>query len=381
MQDWLVLGGGTQDILDDPELFDAWDRFLKMTLTLSVKSSSRLNVERLHSASAELRKLTSRYISGPKWTMKAGQDNNLDPTPLVVFGSSPPDIDDSRPENLVNNLDSIAKAVMSLVSEKDLLATADLLEVQLLDRGICPVKEHHLSGDEVEPETVYSILQRIEPSSTVSTFSNKDQLHKALPSSIRLVLRAHTAIRLWATNKVAAVGIGMRTREERLDFIIRAVEICRSCPPRSDGLNDISSTAASAPSFVETALLAALWSPESRIYSRAWANVAASRRGSADSMQALFSTPAPRNHSSERFCVDGGWVLEQLLGILTLPDTISRDDIILVNFDKRRLVVPSRLICNPSLKNIPIDISLLSLIAFPTHLRASLLTVRSKLLE
>lgn len=336
MRYYLVSGGGAQDLLDDPELAAVWERFIEQTRLPPQKGFSASDLDSYRSASIELVRLTPQYTSGPRRTMKVDNSARPDSIILRAFGSLPPNIDVIDPEDLVDNLDAIAKAVMGLISTNDLLALADILEVQLLDRGLCAAKESHSTSDDVGAENVYTILQKIEPSPTASSFSTKNQLHKAFPSSIRLVLRAHTVIRLWVVNKIAAPGIAMHLREERIGRIMRAIEICRLQSLATAGAEDASLNTPVTPSFVETALLAALWSPESRLYSRTWANIAASRHVYVDSMQTLFSSPPAPPHDPHHCSVDGGWMFEQLLAVLSLPDTIVRNDQILVNFDKRR---------------------------------------------
>ena len=77
---------------------------------------------------------------------------------------------------------------------------------------------------------------------------------------------------------------------------------------------------------------------ESRAFSRAWANVASQKGAYPDSVQSLLTCSPVFPPQSKKYVVDGGWLFEQLLGILSLPDTAVRRDHILVHFDKRRYV-------------------------------------------
>jgi hypothetical protein len=336
MRQWILSGSGALDLLDDPELFTMWYRFLDRIagdLTRNPPADSMLLP-----ALMELRSTSELYSLSPMWTLAQENANGNYLIQKEKYGTAPADIDGISPEDLVENLDSIAEAVMSLVTTGDLFAVCDTLEVQLLDRALLSSKEKELlpSPEEVVPETMFTILRNVEPSPLASTFCHHDQLHKSFPSSIRLLLRMHATFRAWATHKLAAPGIGLRKREARIDLLLRAIEICRSRSlSMRDGDRSMFDTP-TVPSFVEAALLAAIWSPESRAFSRAWANIASNRGVYPDSIQSLFTVSRVSPPQSTKCVVDGGWLFEQLLGILSLPNTLFQREHLLVHFDKRR---------------------------------------------
>lgn len=333
MRQWILSGSGGVDLLDDPELFTMWYSFLDRVdgdLARNPPADAMLPP-----ALMDLRRISELYTASPVWIVAEEDADRNSRTQTEKHGTAPPDIDRVSPEDLVENLDGIAEAVMSLVTTGDLLAVCDTLEVQLFDRALLLSKELLPSPEEVVPETMFTLLRNLEPSPCVTTFCDHDQLHKSFPSSIRLLLRMHATFRAWATQKLAAPGIGLRKREARIDLLLGAIEVCRR---RSHAMRDEDRTifdAPTVPSFVEVALLAAIWSPESRVFSRAWANVASKRGTQADSIQSLFTVPrVPPSHT--KCVVDGGWLFEQLLGILSLPNTLFQREHILVHFDKRR---------------------------------------------
>jgi len=336
MCEWILSGSGALDLLDDPELFTTWYRFLDQTVGDLARNPPADTT--LLPKLTELRRVSDLHTQSPMWSVAQDEVDGDYPTRNDKHGTGPPDIDSVSPEDLVDNLNSIAWAVMSLVTTGDLLAVCDTLEVQLLDRALFLSKELNLSPEEVVPETVFTILRNVEPSPSVSTFCHHDQLHKSFPSGVRLLLRTHATFRAWATHKLAEPGIGPRKREARIDLLLRAVEVCRNRSPAIQRSDRSILDNPTAPCFVEAALLAAIWSPESRAFSRAWANVASQRGAYPDSVQSLLTRSPVFPPQSKKYIVDGGWLFEQLLGILSLPDTVVRRDHILVHFDKRRYV-------------------------------------------
>lgn len=335
MRKWILSGSGALDLLDDPELFAIWYRFLDQVAVDLARNPP--NDGMLLSALVELRRISDLHTLSPMWTVTSEVDDDY----IIQEGkyaTAPPDIDSVSPEDLVDHLDSIAAAVMSLVTTGDLLAVCDMLEVQLLDRALFLPKEPNPSPEEVVPETMFTVLRNVAPSPSVSVFCHHDHLHKSFPSGIRLLLRMHATFRAWATHKLAAPGIGLRKREARIDLLLRAIEICRSRSPAARESDQSIPDTPTAPSFIEVALLAAIWSPESRAFSRAWANVASSRGIYPDSIRSLLVVPQVSSLPATGYVVDGGWLFEQLLGILSLPDTLVRREHLLVHFDKRRCV-------------------------------------------
>jgi GTPase-activating protein BEM2 len=125
-----------------------------------------------------------------------------------------------------------------------------------------------------------------------------------------------------------------------MELLLKAVEACRD---RSDfdHSQHPSANRRCIRTFVELILTSAILSPESRIYSRAWSNVANARKTGSDSLVAMLARPSYQpSHSSPDLITDIGWTLERILEILSLPDvlTSSADGGGLVNFHKRRYV-------------------------------------------
>jgi GTPase-activating protein BEM2 len=215
---------------------------------------------------------------------------------------------------------------------------ADFLEIQSADRtGWLTVSEPQpLSQDEVEIQTIYSYLQLVDTSPLISEHV-RGPVYKLFPPSVRSTIRAHIACRHWIISKITAQGIGRRTRQSRIELFLHAIEISRS---RSQGVFvDGMGESPVVRSFVETVLTSALLSPQSRLFTRVWQDVAANRGASVDSFETFISTPLA-SVTGRKPTVDFGWLLERMIEIISLPDTLQDGgcDAGLVNFEKRRCV-------------------------------------------
>ena len=120
-----------------------------------------------------------------------------------------------------------------------------------------------------------------------------------------------------------------------MELLLSAVEVCRD---RSDygHLQHPSAERRCIRTFAEFILTSAILSPESRLYSRAWNNVANARRTGSDSLVTMLIYQPSRTPSD--LITDIGWTLERMLEILSLPDVLTSptDGSGLVNFHKRR---------------------------------------------
>ncbi|KAF8326839.1 uncharacterized protein EI90DRAFT_2975491 [Cantharellus anzutake] len=338
LKDWMEIGGGSSDVLDDPQLFRSFSEF---TVRLTKESDAEGNQEnKLNDARKILASIFSEQSRRPLLLEESAKPSH--PQSQDAFGTLPPSIDDLKPEHLVANLDSIASAVMAAVTSDDLLVTSDILELQTADRlGWYPQKDLSTASDEVVISNIYSHMQLVQPSSLSADLSPQDVLHKNLPPSIRMVFRCQAVIRKWVIAKLTEPGISPRLREERMRSTLRAIEYCRLSVRSIEGnfasLNS-SEHVAQQRKFIETALCSAILSPESRLFTRAWQNVAATRGGNLDSLSGLLSQGyVPARSHLRPLALDGGWIFERLLELVSLPDTMAGEHT-LINFDKRRYI-------------------------------------------
>ncbi|KAL5486267.1 BEM2 [Sanghuangporus weigelae] len=374
--DWIHVGGGAQDALDDIELHSAIQSFF-------VQHDAEKDLSKVVSRSEELSRLYKEYeaervalfdafaaqtmrpqfrsipVRGQTTTTTAtisaddGDTTNSATTVTTTatavvhnFGIRTPKLEEITPSELVDNLDAMASAAFRNVNQEDLYVTVDLLEVQTSDRtGWFLPREPSSGSEEVEIQSLYTFLMEVEPSSLIGEYSG-DTLYRLLPPGVRSLLRAYCILRKWAICCLAAQQLGVKMRQARMEMFLRAIEVCRirSVESQEKGaLTDVNP--AQRPcvrSFVEAVLTSAVVSPEGRIFSRAWQGVANARGTQVESLLSLLSARmAEPPVRKERLTVDPAWLLERMLEVITLSDVLDspidiETPLSLVNFDKRR---------------------------------------------
>lgn len=126
IKDWLTIGGGAQDMLDDVHLFTAARTFLDSPVDHVMLQSANAGDPSVQQAWANLEEVRSRLRQTfTSQTMRP-------PAPILPLNSSPaangqrsrkvnqsrepPDIDRVDPEELVDNMDAMACAAFSNVT-------------------------------------------------------------------------------------------------------------------------------------------------------------------------------------------------------------------------------------------------------------------------
>ncbi|KAF7320799.1 Rho GTPase activating protein 22 [Mycena chlorophos] len=351
IKDWLVRGCGAQDMLDDPQLLIAVTAFLQSPDDHALPAgpnSTDPGVEQawstLSDVCAQLRRTFHSYTSRPPAPFPSipplpNPAANGQRSRLQNQTREPPNIDQLDPEELVDNLDAMACAAFSNVTDDDLFVAADLLEVQTADR-IGWFLTNPPNEDVVDIQNMYSYLQEIEPTPLISELG-QDSLYRLLPPGIRSCIRAYVIIRKWTVAQLVAPRLGLRTRQNRMELILRAIEVARrrvlpAYATSPQAVVDFPSPR----SFVEAILTSAVLSIESRIHVRPWTNIAMSRGTQCDSIASLLlSQPSPQPASSRQLTLDVGWLLERMLEIIAAPDVVEsaqQDAQSLISFDKRR---------------------------------------------
>ncbi|KDR79407.1 hypothetical protein GALMADRAFT_208785 [Galerina marginata CBS 339.88] len=255
IKEWLTIGGGAQDILDDVQLYHAVEGFLEVLQTTLLSSRQRPKL------------LLCNEHGSRCWK------------PIVCGLEDPPNLDRMDPEGFVDNLDGMVSAAFSNVTQEDLYVTADLLEVQNSDRtGWFSLRDVPSVEEVVEIQTVYFHIQEIEPSPLISELT-QGALYQLLPPDVRSCIRAYGIIRKWLISKIVAPRIDLRARQARMELLIQAIEVSRlrnTETPSTAQLIDQPCIR----SFVETVTTSALLSVESRLHVRAWLGVALGRGSS-----------------------------------------------------------------------------------------------------
>ncbi|KAF4562974.1 rho GTPase-activating protein [Pleurotus pulmonarius] len=343
---WITDGGGAQDILDDPQLFNSMKSFLESETDHTMNGISNCDDGDVANSWSSL--LEERTSLGRDFHLQSMRPKACSPQPRGsvarmrnVSSREPPNLDQVTAEELVEDIDGMAFAAFSTVTDEDLFISADLLEVQTADRiGWFSQRELPTSEEVIEIQTIYSHFQEVEPSSLISEMTH-DSFYRLLPPGVRSCIRAYTIIRKWLISKIVSPRLGARARQARLELLLQTIEVARLrsfCLPSASNL-----PLADRPctrSFVETVVTSALLSIESRMYHRVWQNIASQRGCQCDSLSSLLSkSPVDAPTSRRSLIVDIGWLMERMLEIIALPDVLDSAPIpgnLLVNYDKRR---------------------------------------------
>jgi hypothetical protein len=212
------------------------------------------------------------------------------------------------------------------------------LEIQSADRTAWFLpRDASSASEDVDIQNIYLHLAEVVQTPLISELS-QEPLYRLFPPGVRSCLRAHLVLRKWIVSKIVAPRVGSQVRQTRMELLLRAVEVCRD---RSDfdHSQHPSPERRCVRTFVEFVLTSAIVSPESRLYSRAWNNVANARRTGSDTLVALLVKP---NYTYSRklpeLITDMGWTLERMIEVLSLPDVLMTptDSSGLINFQKRR---------------------------------------------
>lgn len=130
MKEWVSSGGGAQDALDDVQLFNAVQSFLGSPTDHAIHESANFedsNVRQAWTTLVELKQsLSVSFISATKRPLAPGTDAPHKPAAVNTNGTrapnissrEAPDIDLIDAEHLVDNLDGMACAAFSNVTQE-----------------------------------------------------------------------------------------------------------------------------------------------------------------------------------------------------------------------------------------------------------------------
>lgn len=275
-----------------------------------------------------------------------------------------PSVETYQYDRVLHHLNGISNAVFQIITPEDYMLTFELLETQCTSPLGWYI--HRSSSFATEEEMLISDIfiafDQVRVAGDVDDLRFKD----ILPKSIQTLCNLHTSIKLWAISEIASAKIDMPRRVNRIQSFLSMIVHSRKLMERfelygsANGLIDKNNQGggegkAVVPSFVESAIVAALVSPEARSYIRAWLEVAAERGTTLESLASLLRSPtgslvAQQNQlTAQRDSDTGitlvpslGWLFERMLELACfVPDGIMSDTGSpqrLVHFDKQRNV-------------------------------------------
>ncbi|RCH95190.1 hypothetical protein CU097_002999, partial [Rhizopus azygosporus] len=355
-------------------------RFIQTSLIPCYDMKSiEFNPECLHSAEEVYHEL----MQGSQFYVSTLQLATSDRTPLSVSPSPvDPDaaslVDRYPPEVLLEQVDKCVCQLFEAATFQDWAQTFDILEVQcndlyawlparkpsrlsklwtsfavVSDAPSFHVSNYHVPADEVVISDIFTAIQGAKrPVVSPSAFSDDDFL-LAFPSSIQYLYCMHLIIRSWAIQEMTSLKTDVKTRISRIKKFLHIVLLSKMCSeemslfPELKGSESV--TKKRVPGFVENAIASALVSPEVRLFTKAWNDIALQYgHSSLDSLENLlnkmkqsmdrkeFSTLASFPKSQSVLVPSLGWIFERVIEIcFSMPDAVDKKDTT-INFDKRR---------------------------------------------
>ncbi|KAI8970124.1 hypothetical protein BDF20DRAFT_889397 [Mycotypha africana] len=342
--------------------------------------------------------------------------NNINPIiPLSIStASSQADtkclsVEDMAPDMLLQQIDQNVSQLFNTITMQDWIQTFDVLEAQSGDiyawlparkpsrtshmpAALASVKNapsshlanHHVLADEAIISDIFTAIEGARRSVVSLAAYSDDDLLLAFPRSIQYLFCMHYIIRSWVINEIAALDINCKTRVLRIELFLQIVILSRMASSSS-----ISATATASdkkgsssdllklsailspsstmkigardqriPGFVEYAIASALVSPEVRMFTKAWQDVAMQYgHASLDSLESLLnqkqkmetmvststktlghkSSAVSEPQQSHAVIVPSlGWIFERILELyVQIPDVFEKREN-MMNFDKRR---------------------------------------------
>lgn len=300
-------------------------------------------------------------------------------------------IDTFAPEPLLEHVDRTIRQLFYAVTLQDWIQTFDVFEAQssdlyawlparkasrtsrmatslapVVDAPLTHVADYHVSPDEVVISDIFTMIEGARRSMVSPSAFSDDDLLLALPGSVQHLYCMHFIVRSWVINEITALDIELKTRVLRIERFLQMVVRSKSCSEKLALFPDLS-VHGRVPGFVEYAIASALVSPEVRIFSKAWNDVAAQHgHVNLDTLEHLLAhmektrpNPSPSSstsHLTRTFSASStisasqpqqqqqllvpslGWVFERIMELcFHVPDTFENKDN-LINFDKRRCV-------------------------------------------
>ncbi|KAG2230435.1 hypothetical protein INT48_009181, partial [Thamnidium elegans] len=310
-------------------------------------------------------------------------------------------VDHFAPEALLEQVDRAVRQLFGAVTMQDWIQTFDVFEAQSSDlyawlparkpsrtsrmsSALAPVLDapsshlpsYHVMAEDVIISDIFTAIEGARRSVVSPSAFSDDDLLLAFPGSIQYLYCMHFIIRSWVIHEIAAMEIDSKTRVLRIEKFLQIVTLSKIASEKMtlfpelkeatiNGGSAKHSAISRVPGFVEYAVASALVSPEVRIFTKAWNDVAM-QHGHANldtlenllnqiqKIQPMVSSNTSRTLSStyssssissstvsnnHQLVVPSlGWIFERIMELcFHIPDTFDKKDN-LINFDKRRCV-------------------------------------------
>lgn len=191
-------------MLDDPAFFSSFSSFLAIALPPSKPShdSEEADPRSLDKIRSGVLSLTQTFVTSllrpdiftaPSTDPSSHQPPSRSPSPLGPSPGAAPiitQLDKAKPEELVDDFDSIASTVLSKVTQEDLFTASEIFELQCCDQaGWLPVSTRTSSvlEEEVVVQDFMSLIQL--PLTSAHGKPGDATIAKKLPMQIRYAQR------------------------------------------------------------------------------------------------------------------------------------------------------------------------------------------------
>lgn len=253
-------------------------------------------------------------------------------------------------EQLINDVDCVAAEYFNMIQLKDWIEIFEYLEVQGSElSGFFHYRTGHLSND--DDIVIQDIFTHFE---TLYRETPENRLLFSFPRPVRELFRLHNNIVNYFTTQISDNTIKKDERVERMASILKILGIIKQRmknmslfdgEPKEDSQTGFTSYI---PSFLESAIAAAIVRPESRGFANTWIQASkeifkqfgGSFSGSLNNLESIIPeipvSLLKKSNVNKALTPCIGWLLERVLEVICYVPNMSSETPNLINFDKRR---------------------------------------------
>ncbi|KAK9476318.1 ras guanine nucleotide exchange factor domain-containing protein, partial [Lipomyces japonicus] len=257
-----------------------------------------------------------------------------------------PEYDNAKIIQFCESLDHLVGCVFASIKLKDWLVVYEVFEMQTVDpmNMFGNWSSPNIAEEDILIQDIFSYL------ATLHCFRSDELMVSLLPHPIKRLFAFRMNLVSWLSSYVADPSLRRFQRVRRMATLLKAIAICRKRMSVIDfGLRSDSDERLNIPSFVESAISAAIVRPESRQYAAAWLLAAVEVGIDVHQIENLEQI-IPRLDDNKResdgssdiiresFSPCIGWVFERIFEIVCYVPNMSLEKPRLINFDKQRYI-------------------------------------------
>ncbi|KAI8988696.1 hypothetical protein BDB01DRAFT_842265 [Pilobolus umbonatus] len=277
---------------------------------------------------------------------------------------------------LLEQIDRTARILFRAITTKDWIQTFDTFEAQsddiyawlparkpsrtskMMDL-LAPILEapsnnlpnYHVLAEDIIVSDIFTAIEGARRSIVAPSAFCDDDLLLAFPRSIQYIYLMHSIIRNWIISEISSEDIDAKTRVLRIEKFIQVIILSRSSNEQTNLFCDLQETENKderVPGFVEYAVASALVSPEVRIFTKAWNDIAIQHgHANLDTLESILShykknpkatTPTDSAESTMLLVPSLAWIFDRIIEMcFGISDCFQKKED-MINFDKRRCI-------------------------------------------